>query len=154
MFGYGNSINTSNNTTEKRGLFEHSQIKYTSALLNEEMRHLLLPHICTSASHVILLTAWAAPAFYLFLQPQQALSFTAILSGLLNCYWNQTAGEHTETTANCTNPQHGRGKPTLPARQLWVARHLRWPQCEQYEVSLQGSSLLQWQHSQRRLASG
>lgn len=90
--------------------------------------------------------------FTYFLQPQCTLSSTAILPAFLACDWNRTAGEHIETTANCTDPQHGwggRGKPTLPAQQLWVTRHLWWPQCEQCEVSLQGLSLLQWQHSQQ-----
>lgn len=79
MFEYGRSIKPA--TILLRGSFEHTPKRkpHLPCLLK---RQLPLTSACTSVSHFILLTAWPASAFYLFLQLHWALSSTAILPAL------------------------------------------------------------------------
>lgn len=104
VFEYGHSMKSA---TTLLGREAHPEWKAQSALLTKEKRHLPLTiHLCISFSF-ILSTGWPLQLFIYFSSfSGLCLPLQYFLPSNLPCFWNQTAGEHIETTAHCTNSQH------------------------------------------------
>lgn len=108
VFEYGHSMKSA---TILLGREAHPKWKAHLPCYLKRRDIFLLPYICASVFHFILSTGWTLQLFIYFSNfSGLCLPLQSLLPSNLPCSWNQTAGEHMETTANCTNSQHRQGQ--------------------------------------------